>query len=403
MGKRTKIDVKDGTRVFKGASLMGSLSGPPTVVDTHEGRIVRIRPLHYEDYTDWERLNPWSIEARGSSFGPPRHSVPAPFYLSYKKRVYSENRVRYPLKRVDFDPAGERNPQNRGKSKYVRITWDEAAQIVADELLRVQEKYGMSAVLAEADMHGEGKHVAPSHGCMTRLLSLMGGFTIQMRNQDSWEGWHWGAKHVWGSEPVGEMMPMRNLWPDIAKHSDMLLFWGADPETTAMGFDGYMPSRLAQWLHSLGLKYIFIDPALNYAGCYLADKWIPVIPNTDAALHLAIAYTWLTEDTWDREYVETHALGYEAFFDYVLGKEDGEPKTPAWAQDKCGVPDYTIKALARDWARKTVSITHCNGGPMIRGPFSSEPGRLEPILLAMRGLGKPGVHQVKWTEWNLFS
>jgi hypothetical protein len=40
---------------------------------------------------------------------------------------------------------------------------------------------------------------------------------------------------------------------------------------------------------------------------------------------------------------------------------------------------------------------------MIRGPFASEPGRLEPILLGMRGLGKPGVHQVKWLEWNLFS
>ena len=30
------------------------------------------------------------------------------------------------MKRVDFDPNGERNPQNRGKSGYVRISWDEA-------------------------------------------------------------------------------------------------------------------------------------------------------------------------------------------------------------------------------------------------------------------------------------
>jgi anaerobic selenocysteine-containing dehydrogenase len=398
------IDVKAHKRVFKAASLMGPKAGPPTVVDSDkDGKITRIRPFYYDENHDWDSKNPWKIEARGTAFEPPRHTVPSPYYITYKKRVYSENRVRYPLKRIDWDPKGERNPQNRGKSGYVRISWDEAAQLVADELLRVKEKYGMSAVLSEADMHGEGKHVAPSHGCANRLLSLLGGYTVQMRNQDSWEGWSWGAKNVWGSEPVGEMMPAGNLWPDIAEHCDMLLFWGSDPEVTPVGFDGYMASRLSYWLHSMGIKYVFIDPALNYSGSCQADKWIPVLPNTDAALHLAIAYMWLTEGTYEKEYVETHAVGYEPFFDYVLGKEDGIPKTPAWAAEKCGVPEWTIKALARDWAKKTVSVTHGNGGPGIRGPFASEPGRLEPILLGMRGLGKPGVHQVKWLEWNLFS
>jgi trimethylamine-N-oxide reductase (cytochrome c) len=47
-----------------------------------------------------------------------------------KARIFN-NRVCYPLKRVDWDPNGERNPQNRGKSRYVRISWDEAAQLYA--------------------------------------------------------------------------------------------------------------------------------------------------------------------------------------------------------------------------------------------------------------------------------
>jgi trimethylamine-N-oxide reductase (cytochrome c) len=102
---------------------------------------------------------------------------------------------------VDWDPKGERNPQNRGKSGYVRVSWDEAAQLIADELVRMKETYGPEAVLCQADMHGEGKHVAPSHGCPNRLLSLMGGYTLQMRNMDSWEGWFWGAKHVWAVSP----------------------------------------------------------------------------------------------------------------------------------------------------------------------------------------------------------
>jgi trimethylamine-N-oxide reductase (cytochrome c) len=201
---------------------------------------------------------------------------------------------------------------------------------------------------------------------------------------------------------VGELQPSGNLFPDIAENTELLLFWGCDPETTAVGFDGYMSSRLSNWLHSLGIKFVYVDPALNYSGVYLADKWIPVLPNTDAALYLAIAYVWLTEGSFDKDYVKTHAVGAEPFFDYVLGRaEDGTAKTPAWASGKCGVPEWTIKALARDWANKITSIAIGNGGPGIRGAFSTEPARLQSILLSMQGLGKPGRHQVKFLEWNL--
>ena len=312
-------------------SLTGPESGAPCVVDTNDGRITRIRPYYYDtEYTD-AHCNPWKIEARGKVFKAPDHVLLTPFGLGYKSRVYSPNRVMYPLKRVDWDPNGERNPQNRGKSKYVRISWDEAAQIVADELKRIKTTYGPEAVLCQADMHGEGKNVAPAHGCPNRLLSLMGGYTLQMRNPDSWEGWHWGANYVWGCEPVGQMAPQANLYPDIAKHSDSLLFWGCDPETTPYGFGMCMPGRLCYWLSEIGLKSIYICPDLNYGAAVHGDKWIPILPNTDAALQLAIAYIWITEGTYDKEYIATHAYGFDKFEDYVLGREDGIPKTPEWA------------------------------------------------------------------------
>jgi anaerobic selenocysteine-containing dehydrogenase len=397
------IDLKDQGRTLKSASLMGPLSGPPVVVYSADGKITRVRPYYYGEGRNIEELNPWKIEARGKTFGAPDHTLPSPLFLSYKKRVYSRNRVSYPLKRVDWDPRGQRNPQNRGKSGYVRISWDEATQIIADELLRVKEKYGMSAVLSEADVHGEGKHIAPSHGANNRLLSLLGGYTIQMRNMDSWEGYTWGSRNVWGCEPVGEMQPSANLYSDIARHTELLLFWGCDPETTPLGIDGMMASRLCYWLSDLGIKCVYVDPALNYGAAVHADKWIPIKPNTDAALYLAIAYIWLTEGTYDKEYVKTHTVGADPFFEYVLGKTDGVPKTPTWAAEKCGVPEWTIKALARDWANKITSICIGNGGPGIRGPYSTEPARMQSILLGMQGLGKPGRHQAKMIEWNLHS
>ncbi|MFC1911002.1 molybdopterin dinucleotide binding domain-containing protein, partial [Chloroflexota bacterium] len=80
---------------------------------------------------------------------------------------------------------------------------------------------------------------------------------------------------------------------------------------------------------------------------------------------------------------------------YVLGREDGTPKTPAWASPKCGIPEWTIKALARQFAAKVTSILHYFGGGLIRGAWSHEPGRLEVVMLGMQGLGKPGVHQAR--------
>ncbi|NLO27067.1 MAG: molybdopterin-dependent oxidoreductase [Actinobacteria bacterium] len=410
--RRDKVDIGADKQVIKGLSLIGTAeAGSPAVVDVKNGRITRIRPLDYEWKYDKQDFNVWKMEARGNSFGPPMHAVLGPIMTSYKKRVYSKNRVRYPLKRVDWDPNGAqgstgpggRNTQNRGTSKYVRITWDEAAEIVASELKRVGTTYGPEAVLSQSDGHCEGKHLQSARGCMGRLLSLLGGYTIQMRNLDSWEGWVWGGKHVWGCEPVGEMTPMADLYPDIAQHTDLLLFWGCDPETTAHAINGQMASRLCYWLSEIGIKSVYVCPDLNYGAAVHADKWIPVLPNTDAALHLAIAYVWLTEGTYDKEYIATHAYGFDKFQAYVLGEEDGEPKTPAWASEKCGVPEWTIKALARDWAKKVTSIVHGNGGPGIRGPYSTEPGRLEPMLLGMRGLGKPGVHQAKMIEWPMFT
>ena len=73
-------------------------------------------------------------------FTPPRKTTLAPHGQNAKSIVYSPDRLLYPMKRVDFDPNGERNPQNRGKSGYVRISWDEALDLVADEIKRLQAR-----------------------------------------------------------------------------------------------------------------------------------------------------------------------------------------------------------------------------------------------------------------------
>jgi molybdopterin guanine dinucleotide-containing S/N-oxide reductase-like protein len=401
----SKDDAKPGEKtVIKGAcfSSFGDNS-TATCVDVKDDRIVRIRPLHWDWKYDPQDFNPWKFEARGQTFEPPLKSPVPPHGLAYKQRVYSPNRIPYPLKRVDWDPIGERNPQNRGTSKYVRISWDEALDLVAGEIQRVIKEYGPEGVFLQAEGHGEGKVVHAPHGCSIHLMRLLGGYTQQIRNADSWEGWYWGAKHVWGNEPVGlNMEYSSNTYNDVAKNTEMLICQGCDQETTPWGFGGgTLPSLLSYWYTELGIKQIYISPDLNYAAAVHADKWIPILPNTDVALQLAIAYQWIANGTYDKEYVDTHVVGFDKFADYVLGGEDGVPKTPAWASEKCGVPSRTIKALAKAWASKRTTVAHGYGGPYIRGAYSSEPARMEICLLGMQGLGRPGVNQLTFVEGTM--
>jgi anaerobic selenocysteine-containing dehydrogenase len=383
-------------------TVAGPSCTPPTVVDVKNGKIVRIRPLHYEE-TGWtnEELTPamWKIEARGKTFEPRMQSNPSYLALPYKKRVYSPNRILYPLKRVDWEPGGINvNAQNRGKSKFKRISWDEATDIVASEIKRVHDKYGLYGVFGKADYaHKESKGVHASSGSQTLLLSLIGakgGQTSSIRNPDSWEGWYWGAMHVWGTGAMGIVRPALNQLKDISENTDMIVWQGGDWETTTQCYGGGYPGQLCRWFGELGIKQIYISPDVNYQNAAHPDKWIPVLPNTDQALQMAIVYTWLTEGTYDEDYVATHVVGMDKVSDYVLGKEDGVPKTPAWASPRCGVPEWTIKALAREWAAKRTSTGHMLGGSFIRGPYSHEPARWECVQLGMQGLGKPGVHQM---------
>ncbi len=400
-GEKTLVRDISWCGVFNGANA--------SMVDVKDGKIIRIRPARYYDQYTKEEVRPWVMHARGKTFEPSDKSLIPPLSLAYKKRVFSPGRIRYPMKRVDWDPRGApgstgpggRNSQSRGVGKYERISWDEALNIIANEMLRVKETYGPTAILNQSDQHGENKVVHGPHGCMRKLLTMFGGYTLQVRDADSWEGWWWGAKHAWGCEPVGQQMPQKNLLWDISKNAELLLHWGCDLETTVWGWQGQLTSRLSYWWTELGIKQIFIAPDVNYANAVHADKWIPILPNTDAALYLAIAHEWFKNGTYDKEYLETHAYGVDKFEDYVMGREDGQAKSPEWASPITGIPSRIIKALATEWASKRTTILIGNGGPGIRGPYATEPARLQVLCLAMQGLGKPGCNQSKMIEWGL--
>ena len=363
----------------------------PLVSHVEDSRIVRSLPFQIPEDT---RL--YEIKTSRGVFTRPRKEVQMPLAFAAKRRIDCGTRVKYPLLRDDWSPDNP-NTSERGKSGYSRISWDRALDIIVDQLHRVRENYGsMEPVLVQADGHGHSGYMQSLHFWghylfdMTREHLDWGWWTQQVRNPDSWEGYYWGAKHVWGFDgTLGE--PYQDaVWDDVLEHAEMVIFSGNDPEATGLGMSGSSALEMPKWLKRAGIKIVAIAPDLNFAAAVHADKWIPLKPNSDSALYLALAHTWIVEGTYDKEYVRTHTIGFEEFERHVRGEDDGVEKTPAWAEKITGVPPHTVRALAREWAAKKTTLSVYFGGPKIRGTLSHQAARLEAYVLAMQGFGGPG-------------
>ena len=211
------------------------------------------------------------------------------------------------MKRVDFDPNGERNLQNRGKSGYVRISWEEALDLVAGEIKRIKR-----ALRPRRD--GGVARLAPHLG-QYRLLSL-GAVPLPQRGRlhatsitipIQWEGWYWGAVHHWGyTLRVGQSETYGTV-EDCLQNCDMIVFWAADPETTCGSYGAQEGTVRRQWLKNpkLGIKVVHVDPYYNASAQFLPGKWFAPRPTTSVAMAMAIAYVWIKEGLYDKDYVDT--------------------------------------------------------------------------------------------------
>jgi trimethylamine-N-oxide reductase (cytochrome c) len=159
-------------------------NGGPVLVYVKGGRIIRVRPLVFDDKKD---AASWSIEANGQKFTPLRKACVSSYTLTERMKVYSEDRIQYPMKRVDWDPNGERNTHNRGKSEYVRISWDEALDIVASEMKRIRSQYGIEAITSRCSSHHNWGNIGYRTNTWSRFFNTIG-YTEMFDNPDSWEG-----------------------------------------------------------------------------------------------------------------------------------------------------------------------------------------------------------------------
>jgi trimethylamine-N-oxide reductase (cytochrome c) len=387
LNRMQTLSWKSGTDVGDGVVRYTSgTNGGPLFVYVKDGKILRITPVEFDE----DDAASWSIKARGKTFTPPRRTTLAAHGMAQKSMVYSKDRLLYPMKRVDFDPDGNRNVQNRGISEFVRISWEEALDIVAKEIQRAKRK-GPGAVLVYHGGHHQWGNLGHYLSAFNRFFNLIGCSRVH-NNPDSWEGWYWGAMHHWGNSMRLGVPESYGTVEDCLKETEMIVFWSSDPDATY----GYEGTIRREWAKQLGIKMVHIDPYLNHTAALLGGKWIAPKPGTDAAFAQALCYIWITENLYDKSFVENRTTGFEKWKDYVLGTIDGVPKTPEWQEAETGVPAREVRALAREWGRKKtylgVGSWGCGVGGACRSPTGAQWARMMTILGAMQGFGKPGVN-----------
>jgi len=273
---------------------------------------------------------------------------------SQRKQVLGADRLKFPMKRKHWEPGGG-NKELRGKDEWVRISWDEALDIVASEIRRIKETYGNSAIFI------------PTGSELPRVLSLYGGYAERW-GQVSWGSWPEVYPQITGtkSDGAGDGNDRFRL-----RKSKLIILWGANPAVSSMGNPAYnfLQAKKA------GVKFIVVDPLYTETARVLADQWIPCRPGTDTTLILGMAFHLIINNLHDQEFLDQYCIGFDAdhmpegadpqenFKDYVLGTYDGIPKTPEWAEQICGVKVAVIRQFAYDYAKSKPAAVVTAGAP----------------------------------------
>ena len=230
------------------------------------------------------------------------HEMPDPDYqricpkgLTQPARVYSAERLQYPMRRT-----GE-----RGEGLFERITWDEAVEEIVAKWKENAEKFGPNS--NALFYHSGNMSIVGGNGfCNTsqRFAQVLGFSTIGMDTDMA------GFTVV--SKMCGNISPVmsNNEWKDFS-NSKTFVCWGFNPAVS-----------LKQSMHFIlkaqesGTRFIVIDPVYN-TNASKADWFVPVNPSTDGALALAMIHEIVANGMEDREFVRAHTEAP------LLVKEDG--------------------------------------------------------------------------------
>ena len=181
-------------------------------------------------------------------------------------------------------------------------------------------------------------------------------------------------------------------WEDGGHTEELVL--NADEVIKSPGIPEDAPMVLK--VKAAGIPIIVIDPRKNDTAVALNAQWIPIRPATDSALADAMAYVIIKEGLQDQEFLDKCCLGFDAAhmpegvdpslncLSYLMGENDGIPKTPEWGETITGIPADTIRELAIRYATtKPAAIIQGYGAQ--RNAYGEQSARGVILLTCLTG------------------
>jgi biotin/methionine sulfoxide reductase len=278
---------------------------------------------------------------------------PSPIGLSMLDGYRSRSRVLRPAVRRGWLEHGPgTRTDRRGTEPFVEVTWETALDLVAAELRRVVDAYGNAAIFGGSYGWASAGRFHHAQSQLKRFLNLAGGFVPHVQS------YSYAAAQVLLPRIVAPMAALEvehHDWGTLAAHTRLFVTFGGAPHKNAqVSPGGAVQHRLRDGLLQLaqaGCRFVNFSPVRSDLDVPAGScEWIPVRPNTDTAVMLALACETIVAGRHDRAFLGTHCVGFERWCDYLLGRDDGVVKDADWAGPIAGVDPQRLRRLAAQMA-----------------------------------------------------
>ena len=278
---------------------------------------------------------------------------PSPIGFAMLDAYRSPLRVQRPAVRASFLAKGAAaDGGGRGCEPFVEVSWDRALDLVAGELKRVIGTHGNSAVFGGSYGWSSAGRFHHAQSQVHRFLNTLGGY---VRHTDSYS---LGAGRVVMPHIVAsmeELMAEHHSWDVLKQHTRLFVAFGGVPAKNAQvgsgGASHHHTKDALLRMAKAGCRFVHVSASRDQLDAPAGSvEWIPIRPNTDTAVMLALSHDLIVTGRHDEAFLAKYCTGFERWRDYLMGADDGIIKSIEWAASIAQVPAERLRALASDLA-----------------------------------------------------
>lgn len=315
---------------------------------------------------------------------------PSPILNNIPSSVRHPTRIAGPMVRAGWLEHGPGPSDRRGAEPFVPVSWDTVTELLAGELQRVYSDYGAESVYGGSYGWASAGRFHHAQSQMHRFLNCLGGYSFSV-NSYSYGAGAVILPHVLSS--TDELHYTGTHWTSLIEHTDLFVCFGGMPlKNAAVSSGGVFRHRNRDFLTQAkqrGVEFVQFSPLRDDLTDVVDATWHQVSPGSDVAVMLALAHTLIVEDLHDRDFLARYCVGFDRLERYVLGLDDGQPKSPEWASPLSDIEADELRSLARRMAGKRVFIT--TTWSLQRNEYGEQPPWMAIALASMLGqIGLPG-------------